>query len=166
MRSNLDCRRSSLAALLELHDAAGGQGYLLVDLRALVSGFARARDVVSRRFVSEACRRRVLAHVRVFTVHGRSVLILACHVLVLVCMCSYTILGRRMRIPCSGSALEDEKRPILRSPCDRRASQHRTREGRPHAIIVKISTRCIKVRLVLSSLLRLQTLQLTNEHTN
>ena len=22
-----------------------------------------------------------------------------------------------MRIPCSGSALEDEKRPILRSPC-------------------------------------------------
>ena len=92
--------------------------------------------------------------------------ILAWHVLVSVCMCSYTILGRRMRISCSGSALEDEKRPILRSPCDRRASQHRTREGRPHAIIVIISTRCIKVRLVLSSLLRLQTLQLTNEHTN
>ena len=132
----------------------------------MVSGLASARDVASRRFVSEACRRRVLAHVRVFTVHGRSVLILACHVLVLVCMCSYTILGRRMRIPCSGSALEDEKRPILRSPCDRRASQHRTREGRPHAIIVKISTRCIKVRLVLSSLLAIQTLQLTNEHTN
>ena len=57
-----------------------------------------------------------------FTVRGRSVLILACNVLVLVCMCSYTILGRRMRIPCSGSALEDEKRPILRSPCDRRVS--------------------------------------------
>ena len=103
----------------------------------------------------------MLAHVRVFTVHGRSVLILACHVLVLVCMCSYTILGRRMRIPCSGSALEDEKRPILRSPCDRRASgaTHTTREARAarHAIIVKISTRCIKVRLVLSSLFGMQT---------
>ena len=82
----------------------------------MVSGFSSVRAVASRRSVSEACRRRVLAHVRVFTVRGRSVLILACNVLVLVCMCSYTILGRRMRIPCSGSALEDEKRPILRSP--------------------------------------------------
>ena len=122
MRSNLDCRRSLLAALSELRDAADGCGYLLVDLRAMVSGFSSVRAVASRRSVSEACRRRVLAHVRAFTVHGRSVLILACNVLVLVGMCSYTILGRRMRIPCSGSALEDEKRPILRSRCDRRAS--------------------------------------------
>ena len=120
MRSNLDCRRSLLAALSELRDAADGCGYLLVDLRAMVSGVSSVRAVASRRSVSEACRRRVLAHVCAFTVHGRSVLILACNVLVLVCMCSYTILGRRMRIPCSGSALEDEKRPILRSPCDRR----------------------------------------------
>ena len=170
MRSNLDCRRSLLAALSELRDAADGCGYLLVDLRAMVSGFSSVRAVASRRSVSEACRRCVPAHVCAFTVRGRSVLVLACNVLVLVCMCSYTILGRRMRIPCSGSALEDEKRPILRSPCDRRASgaTHTTREARAarHAIIVKISTRCIKVRLVLSSLLRLQTLQLTNEHTN
>ena len=123
MRSNLDCRRSLLAALSELRDAADGCGYLLVDLRAMVSGFSSVRAVASRRSVSEACRRRVLAHVcSAFTVRGRSVLILACNVLVLVCMCSYTILGRRMRIPCSGSALEDEKRPILRSRCDRRAS--------------------------------------------
>ena len=122
MRSNLDCRRSLLAALSELRDAADGCGYLLVDLRAMDSGLSSVRAVASRRSVSEACRRRVLAHVRAFTVHGRSVLILACNVLVLVCMCSYTILGRRMRIPCSGSALEDEKRPILRSRCDRRAS--------------------------------------------
>ena len=137
MRSNLDCRRSLLAALSELRDAADGCGYLLVDLRAMVSGCSSVRAVASRRSVSEACRRRVLAHVRVFTVHGRSVLILACNVLVLVCMCSYTILGRRMRIPCSGSALEDEKRPILRSRCDRRASGARTREGAPHTRIVK-----------------------------
>ena len=135
MRSNLDCRRSLLAALSELRDAADGCGYLLVDLRAMVSGFSSVRAVASRRFVSEACRRRVLAHVCAFTVHGRSVLILACNVLVLVCMCSYTILGRRMRIPCSGSALEDEKRPILRSRSAR--VRRRTREGAPHTRIVK-----------------------------
>ena len=75
----------------------------------------------------------------------------------------------------SGSALEDEKRPILRYPCDRAGHRRdarracpgarRTREGAPHAIIVHISTNCIKARLVLSSVLGVQSLQLTNEHT-
>ena len=130
MRSNLDCRRSLLAALSELRDAADGCGYLLVDLRAMVSGCSSVRAVASRRSVSEACRRRVLAHVRVFTVRGRSVLILACNVLVLVCMCSYTMLGRRMRIPCSGSALEDEKRPILRFAMRLARVRRRTRDAK------------------------------------
>ena len=57
-----------------------------------------------------------------------------------------------LRTPCSGSALEDEKRPILRSPCVMRSARvslrardsRRTREGAPHAIIVYISTNASK----------------------